>query len=121
MIVPPHREGGQAQFIAQPVPKNTRDARINGLLEYLQQHIREPHNLDSLAQVAAHLSSPDLTAEGGAVDNEAVFHVAFNHSLPGLVNLIAANQLNIGDDAVLGAEIKHLLGFRDAADHRPGN
>ena len=53
MIVPPHREGGQAQFIAQPVPKNTRDARINGLLEYLQQHIREPHNLDSLAQVAA--------------------------------------------------------------------
>ena len=53
MIVPPHREGGQAQFIAQPVPKNTRDARINGLLEYLQQHIRESHNLDSLAQVAA--------------------------------------------------------------------
>jgi transcriptional regulator GlxA family with amidase domain len=39
MIVPPHREGGQAQFIAQPVPKNTRDARINGLLEYLQQHM----------------------------------------------------------------------------------
>lgn len=53
MIVPPHREGGQAQFIAQPVPKNTRDARINGLLEYLQQHIAEPHNLDSLAQVVA--------------------------------------------------------------------
>ena len=43
-IVPPHREGGQARFIAQPVPKNTRDARINGLLEYLQQHIREPRH-----------------------------------------------------------------------------
>lgn len=53
LIVPPHREGGQAQFIAQPVPKNTRDARINGLLEYLQQHIHEPHNLDTLAQVVA--------------------------------------------------------------------
>lgn len=53
MIVPPHREGGQAQFIAQPVPGSTRDARINGLLEYLQQHIRQPHNLDSLALVAA--------------------------------------------------------------------
>ena len=37
MIVSPHREGGQAQFIAQPVPKNTRDARINCLLDYLQQ------------------------------------------------------------------------------------
>ncbi len=45
MIVSPHREGGQAQFIAQPVPKNTRDARINCLLDYLQQHIAEPHSL----------------------------------------------------------------------------
>ncbi|TLV17820.1 helix-turn-helix domain-containing protein [Klebsiella indica] len=53
MIIAPHREGGQAQFIAQPVPKSTRDTRINGLLEYLQQHICQPHNLDSLAQVAA--------------------------------------------------------------------
>ncbi|CZX74373.1 putative transcriptional regulator [Enterobacter bugandensis] len=48
MIVPPHREGGQAQFIAQPVPKDTRDARINCLIDYLQQHITEPHSLDSL-------------------------------------------------------------------------
>ena len=53
MIVPPHREGGQAQFIAQPVPRNTRDARMNCLLDYLQQHIAEPHNLDSLAEVVA--------------------------------------------------------------------
>ncbi len=53
MIVPPHRDGGQAQFIAQPVPKDTRDARINRLIDYLQQHITEPHNLDSLAQVVS--------------------------------------------------------------------
>jgi transcriptional regulator GlxA family with amidase domain len=53
MIVPPHREGGQAQFIAQPVPKDTRDARINCLIDYLQQHITEPHNLDSLAEVVS--------------------------------------------------------------------
>ena len=53
MIVPPHREGGQAQFIEQPVPKNTRDARINCLIDYLQRHITQPHNLDSLAQVVA--------------------------------------------------------------------
>ncbi|WP_044859335.1 GlxA family transcriptional regulator, partial [Enterobacter ludwigii] len=53
MIVPPHREGGQAQFIAQPVPKDTRDGRINSLIDYLQQHIAEPHNLDSLAEVVS--------------------------------------------------------------------
>ena len=50
MIVPPHREGGQAQFIEQPVAKNTKDQRINVLLDYLRQHLHEPHNLDELAQ-----------------------------------------------------------------------
>ncbi|QMI04256.1 helix-turn-helix domain-containing protein [Citrobacter sp. RHB25-C09] len=50
MIVPPHREGGQAQFIAQPVPKNTQDARINGLLDHLRKHLHQPHDLDTLAR-----------------------------------------------------------------------
>lgn len=50
MIVPPHREGGQAQFIEQPVAKNTQDQRINTLLDYLRQHIHEQHSLDVLAQ-----------------------------------------------------------------------
>ncbi|MDN8552557.1 helix-turn-helix domain-containing protein [Citrobacter werkmanii] len=50
MIVPPHREGGQAQFIEQPVAKNTQDQRINALLDYLRLHIHEQHSLDALAQ-----------------------------------------------------------------------
>lgn len=53
MIVPPHREGGQAQFIAQPVPETTRDARINNLIDYLQRNISQPLNLDALAASVA--------------------------------------------------------------------
>ena len=191
MIVSPHREGGQAQFIAQPVPKNTRDARINCLLDYLQQHIAEPHSLDSLARVVAmsrrtltrhfaratgmsitdwltaerlrrsqtlleagdlpveqvaeavgylsavtwrqqfkarfgvsptaYLSSRRLAGEGRTVDHEAVFHVTLDHSFPGFVDLIAADQFDIGDDAVFCAEVEHLLSFRNTADHRAGN
>lgn len=30
--------------------KNTKDQRINVLLDYLRQHLHEPHNLDELAQ-----------------------------------------------------------------------
>ncbi|MDT9166080.1 GlxA family transcriptional regulator, partial [Escherichia coli] len=41
---------GQAQFIEQPVPKNTHDERINLLLDYLRQNIAQQHDLDSLAQ-----------------------------------------------------------------------
>ena len=54
MIVPPHREGGQAQFIAQPVPKDTRDGRINCLIDYLQQHILP---IESVAEQVGFLSA----------------------------------------------------------------
>lgn len=49
LVIPPHREGGQAQFIEQPVPASTRDVRMNQLLDHLRAHLAEPHTLDSLA------------------------------------------------------------------------
>ncbi|WP_344965061.1 GlxA family transcriptional regulator [Oceanisphaera sediminis] len=52
MVLPPHREGGQAQFIEQPVATSTQDARINQLLDYLRIHLNQPHSVDDLAQRA---------------------------------------------------------------------
>lgn len=49
MVVPPHREGGQAQFIEQPVATSTQDAHINRLLDYLREHLAESHTIDELA------------------------------------------------------------------------
>lgn len=52
MVVPPYREGGQAQFIERPVPENTRDGKINALLDSLRHNLHQPHDLDSLARSA---------------------------------------------------------------------
>ncbi|WP_323638864.1 GlxA family transcriptional regulator [Pectobacterium polonicum] len=49
LVIPPYREGGQAQFIEHPVPENTRDSKINQLLDYLRTHLRSSHSLDALA------------------------------------------------------------------------
>jgi len=49
MVVPPHREGGQAQFIEQPVAVSTQDAHINRLLDYLREHLASSHTIDELA------------------------------------------------------------------------
>lgn len=49
MVIPPYRDGGQTQFIEQPVPVSTRDARVNGLLDYLRGNLQKTHDLDSLA------------------------------------------------------------------------
>lgn len=50
MVVPPYREGGQAQFIEHPVPTSTRDKTINGLLDDLRRNLDKPHDLDALAR-----------------------------------------------------------------------
>ncbi|GKX58860.1 GlxA family transcriptional regulator [Leminorella grimontii] len=50
MVVPPHREGGQAQFIDRPLPLSTKDVRINTLLAFLRKNLQQPHSLDALAK-----------------------------------------------------------------------
>lgn len=53
LVVPPHRQGGQAQFVTQPLPANATDARLSGLLDWVRAHLDQTHTLDSLAARAA--------------------------------------------------------------------
>ena len=49
MVIPPYREGGQAQFIEHAVPETTRDSQINDLIGYLQRNLDKRHDIDSIA------------------------------------------------------------------------
>lgn len=53
MIVAPHREGGQAHFIEQPVAVSTQDAHLNRLLDYLREHLASSYTIDELADQTA--------------------------------------------------------------------
>ena len=50
MVIPPHREGGQAQFIEHVVPETTRDSQINNLIDFLLRNLDKPHDLNSIAE-----------------------------------------------------------------------
>jgi transcriptional regulator GlxA family with amidase domain len=50
LVVPPHRQGGQAQFIAQPMPATAHDSRLAGLIDWVRANLQQPHSLDSLAE-----------------------------------------------------------------------
>ncbi|KPB89684.1 Transcriptional regulator [Pseudomonas syringae pv. maculicola str. M6] len=50
LVIPPHREGGQAQFIEQPVAASTQDAQLNILLDYLRNNLDQTHSIDDLAK-----------------------------------------------------------------------
>ena len=55
MVVAPHRDGGQAQFIEAPVAESVLDDPVGAALIYAGERIAERHSLASLAHVA-HLS-----------------------------------------------------------------
>lgn len=50
LVVPPHREGGQAQFIEQPIPQSTQDAEINRLLDDLRENLDQQYSIEDLAK-----------------------------------------------------------------------
>lgn len=52
LVVPPHREGGQAQFIEQPLPKTAGGARLAHLIDDVRKRLGQQHTLDSLARDA---------------------------------------------------------------------
>ncbi len=53
LVVAPHRDGGQAQFIEQPLPESKSDDRLAQTLAWATANLTEPHSVDSLATRAA--------------------------------------------------------------------
>jgi transcriptional regulator GlxA family with amidase domain len=54
MVVPPHRDGGQAQYVAQPVAPSY-DGALHDLLDWLRANLAEPFTVRQLAG-RAHMS-----------------------------------------------------------------
>jgi AraC family transcriptional activator FtrA len=49
LVIPPHREGGQAQFIPRPVAADER-GRLAKLLDWIRIHLAAQHTIESLAE-----------------------------------------------------------------------
>jgi transcriptional regulator GlxA family with amidase domain len=52
MVVPPHRDGGQRQFIDRPVPTTTAES-LGPVLTWMLEHLDEAFTVDDLAQRSA--------------------------------------------------------------------
>lgn len=50
LVVAPHRQGGQSQYIEQPLHDSPGGDRLSELLNWLTSHLAEQHTLDSLAE-----------------------------------------------------------------------
>jgi len=52
LVIPPHREGGQAQYLPRPIPTDERH-RLSKLIDWTRSHLSIPHTLSSLARRAS--------------------------------------------------------------------
>ncbi len=52
LIVPPHREGGQAQFLPRPMAHDEQ-GRLSKLMDWIRTHPADDHSVASMAQRAA--------------------------------------------------------------------
>jgi AraC family transcriptional activator FtrA len=52
LVIPPHREGGQAQFLPRPMPQDDRN-RLSKLIDWVRAHPSQVHTLQTLARRAS--------------------------------------------------------------------
>ncbi|GAA0765038.1 transcriptional regulator FtrA [Ideonella azotifigens] len=52
LVLPPHRDGGQAQFVPRPLPSD-EGSRVARLMDWLRANPRLPHTLASMAAEAS--------------------------------------------------------------------
>ncbi|MFH8612621.1 GlxA family transcriptional regulator [Streptomyces sp. NPDC018029] len=52
VVLPSHRDGGQAQYLAAPTPQDCRDERLTDVLAWARDHLHEPLPVAELARRA---------------------------------------------------------------------
>ncbi|AVJ28559.1 GlxA family transcriptional regulator [Achromobacter spanius] len=87
MVVAPHRDGGQAQYIEQPLPGGQDSDRLGATLDWALENLREPLTLDLLASKAG-MSRRNFTRRFKAKTGATVSQWVLNHRLASAQRLL---------------------------------
>ncbi|WP_442784997.1 helix-turn-helix domain-containing protein [Actimicrobium sp. GrIS 1.19] len=121
LVVAPHRRGGQAQFIAQPIPVTSRENRLSGLLETVRANLGAPHSLDSLSAQAL-MSRRTLTRQFRQLTGTTVGQWLHDERLTFAQRLLESSDHSIEAIAALvgfGSQESFRLHFRRAFQVSP--
>ncbi len=110
LVVPPHRVGGQAQFIEQPVPLAYESKRLSPLFDYLQTHLADEHSVESLAAFTG-MSPRTFLRRFEAATGSTPARWLLNVRLTRSRDLLESSTFSID-------EIAELVGFGSAATLR---
>ncbi|SPK75389.1 putative transcriptional regulator, AraC family (plasmid) [Cupriavidus taiwanensis] len=110
MVVAPHRHGGQAQYIEQPLPRADGADRLSLALDWAIAHLAEPLTLDTLAERAG-MSRRNFTRRFKEKTGTTVTQWLLNHRLTAARRLLETTDKGV--DLVAG-----LVGFGSAVSLR---
>ncbi len=110
LVIAPHREGGQAQFIEHPLPKADQDHRIARLIESVRGRVGESHSLDTLADEAC-MSRRSFTRHFKALTGTTVQSWLLAERLAQAQQLLEGSKLSV-------EQIAEATGFGSAASMR---
>jgi AraC family transcriptional activator FtrA len=91
LVIAPHREGGQAQFVPRPVAPDER-GRLARLLDFIRAHLAEAHTLHSLAARAA-MSTRTLQREFTQATGQAPYEWIVSERLERAKELLESTRL----------------------------
>jgi transcriptional regulator GlxA family with amidase domain len=110
MVVPPHRDGGQAQYVETPLPPPRAAEGLGDLLAWVAEHLDEEHTVESLA--ARVFLAPRTFARRFRAETGTTPH----HWLTGQRILLAQRLLEEGEDPIDAVAAR--TGFGSAANLR---
>ncbi|WP_286927910.1 MULTISPECIES: GlxA family transcriptional regulator [Aeromicrobium] len=109
IVVPPHRDGGQAQFVRAPMPAIEAET-LAPVLDWAQQHLAEPLTVASLAQ-RAHLSERTFARRFRDETGTTPWQWLLGRRVAMAEELLETSELSI-------EQIAHRVGFGNAATLR---
>ncbi|MEU6074958.1 helix-turn-helix domain-containing protein [Micromonospora sp. NPDC047074] len=123
MVVPPHRDGGQSQYIEAPIPKTPEAPTLEPVLEWLMGHLDRPVTVDELAAragMAPRTFARRFRAETGTtphdwLTNQRVLLARRLLEETGLTVEAVADRAGFGDSAALRHHFARRVG---ATPHR---
>jgi AraC family transcriptional activator FtrA len=126
MVVPPQRDGGQAQFVPSPVPPAPDDDTIAATIEWAMSHLDQPLQVDDLARRAM-LSPRTFARRFGSVTGttpmkwlarQRVLHAQRLLETTDLPIELVAQQCGFGTATVLRTHFRRVAGTSPLAYRR---
>lgn len=93
LVIPPHRDGGQAQFVERPVSRHGRDG-LSPLLDKLQRTLDKPHDIPGMAS-QVNMSERTFIRRFKAATGQTPAHWLFEQRLQLARELLEQSRLSV--------------------------